>query len=229
MRAALPVDTVELRAGGQAPAPGSRHRLRRQTLALLVAAALEDEAAGLRLHALAEPMGPCALALLGLVRALHCEGECSPDSFLRISALIARTSVQTARPAPGQLYARPSLRMPDRWTPRTGPINLARRPSDDMGPDARRHARAGHRFHFPRLVGAAETGRQGWGQAVRKCPGARSRLGSRALWGPPAARRRARERRAARDRAGRRGVGGSGPGREPARAHRFAGSEHRPE
>src|SRR3954451_21441883 len=215
MRAALPVDTVELRAAGQAPAPGSRHRLRRQTLALLVAAALEDEAAGLRLNALAEHVGPCALALLGLVRALHCEGECSPDSFLRISALIARTSVQTARPAPGQLYARPSLRMPDRWTPRTGPINLARRPSDDMGPDARRHACTGHRFHISRLARATETGRQGWGQAVRKCPGTRARLGSRALWRPSASRRRACEWRPPRDRTGRRGLGASGRGGKP--------------
>src|SRR3954451_7188476 len=75
VRAALPVDTVELRAAGQAPAPSSGHRLRRQTLALLVAAALEDEATGLRLHALAEPVRASPLALLRLVRALHAKAS----------------------------------------------------------------------------------------------------------------------------------------------------------
>src|SRR3954452_16256749 len=77
MRSTLPVDAVELRASGQAPAPGSGHRLRSQSLALLVAAALQDEAAGLPLHALAEAVGASPLALLGLIRALHAVRESS--------------------------------------------------------------------------------------------------------------------------------------------------------
>src|SRR3954453_3360474 len=81
VRAALPVDTVELRAAGQAPAPSSGHLLRRQALALLVAAALEDEATGLRLHALAEPVGASPLALLRLGRALHGRGGLASGQF----------------------------------------------------------------------------------------------------------------------------------------------------
>src|SRR4051795_9957588 len=75
MRSALPVHTVELRASGQAPAPGCGHRLRSQSLALLVAATLEDEAPGLRLHPLAEAMGASPLPLLWLIRALHATGS----------------------------------------------------------------------------------------------------------------------------------------------------------
>src|SRR3954468_20509344 len=78
MRPTFPVDAIELRASGQAPTPGSGHRLRGQSLALLVAAALEDEAARLRPHPLAEAVGASPLALLGLVRALHAMPESSP-------------------------------------------------------------------------------------------------------------------------------------------------------
>src|SRR3712207_6300206 len=57
-------------------ADGGAHRPRRrpldrQPLAALVATALEDETAGAGLHARAEPVRAGALALLGLVGALH--------------------------------------------------------------------------------------------------------------------------------------------------------------
>src|SRR4051812_44543549 len=125
VRAALSVDTVELRAAGQAPAPSSGHRLRRQTLALLVAAALEDEATGLRLHALAEPVRAGSLALLRLVRALHAMPESSPRSIVRISALIAWTSVEWRERAADRLYARPSSECRTAGRPQKGPIDLA--------------------------------------------------------------------------------------------------------
>src|SRR3954452_7939438 len=95
MRSAFPVDAVEFRASGQAPAPGSGHRLRGQSLALLVTAALQDEAPGLRLHPLAEAVGASPLALLRLVRALHAVGECSPPPIPRISALLAGMQPKT--------------------------------------------------------------------------------------------------------------------------------------
>src|SRR3954462_3032209 len=101
MRPTFPVDAIELRASGQAPTPGSGHRLRGQALALLVAAALEDEAASLRLHPLAEAMGASPLALLGLVRALHAIRECSPTRFPRISALIAQDPVRCGQRGSG--------------------------------------------------------------------------------------------------------------------------------
>src|SRR3954453_7897084 len=95
MRSALPVHTVQLRASGQAPAPGCGHRLRSQSLALLVAAALQDEAPGLRLHALAEAMGASPLAFLGLIGALHGDRESSQRPIDRISALVAAMALTT--------------------------------------------------------------------------------------------------------------------------------------
>src|SRR3954466_5301184 len=100
MRSAFPVDAIEFCASGQASTPGSGHRLRRQALSLLVAAALEDEAAGLRLHPLAEAVGASPLALLGLVRALHAKPESSPRPMARISALVAGALVSPAEPSP---------------------------------------------------------------------------------------------------------------------------------
>src|SRR3954468_20625401 len=107
MRSAFPVDAIEFCASGQAPTPGSGHRLRRQALALLVAAALEDEAPGLRLHPLAEAVGASPLALLGLVRALHAKAESSPRSLTRISALVAGALDRPAQPG-----ARPDVCCP---------------------------------------------------------------------------------------------------------------------
>ena len=74
VRAALPVDAVEVAAARQATAPAPlarRPRSRRQPLATLAAPALDDLAAAARAHAGAEPVGPGALALLGLVGPLH--------------------------------------------------------------------------------------------------------------------------------------------------------------
>src|SRR4051795_1641720 len=91
MRSAFPVDAIEFCASGQESTPGPGHRLRRQALALLVAAALQDEASGLRLHPLAEAVGASPLALLGLIRALHAKPQSSQRPFVRISALVAAT------------------------------------------------------------------------------------------------------------------------------------------
>src|SRR5206468_815636 len=95
-----PVDAIEFCASGQAPTPGSGHRLWRQALALLVAAALEDEAPCLRLHPLAEAVGASPLALLGLVRALHAKPQSSPRPISRISALVAGALVRPAERSP---------------------------------------------------------------------------------------------------------------------------------
>src|SRR4051794_41007350 len=120
MRSTLPVDAVELRASGQAPAPGSGHRLRSQSLALLVTAALEDEAARLRLHPLPEAVGASPLALLGLIRALHAKRESSPRPILRISALIAAAASMSAQqPASPDVCSR-FLLMPDAGRPLFG-------------------------------------------------------------------------------------------------------------
>ena len=56
---------------GDAAVTRRRHGSDGQPLAALVAAALERQAAGARAHARAEPVGAGALALLGLVGALH--------------------------------------------------------------------------------------------------------------------------------------------------------------
>src|SRR5215213_5532640 len=107
MGTTLPVDPIELGAAGQAATPGSGHRLRGQSLALLVAAALQDESPGLRLHPLAEAVGASPLALLGLIRALHAKAESSPRPITRISALVAGALVTPAQPA-----ARPDVCCP---------------------------------------------------------------------------------------------------------------------
>src|SRR3954471_8994176 len=120
MRSTFPVDAIEFCASGQASTPGSGHRLRRQALSLLVAAALEDEAAGLRLHPLAEAVGASPLALLGLIRALHAKDECSPESFGRISALIAGPPSNSPQRSTGPVVCSPLLVMPDRRTPPKG-------------------------------------------------------------------------------------------------------------
>src|SRR3954451_12306216 len=141
MRSAFPVDAVKFRASGQAPAPGSGHRLRGQSLALLVTAALQDEAPGLRLHPLAEAMGASPLALLGLIRALHAVGECSPRPIPRISALVAyEQPVQSRRSAKAVVCSRFLVDAGPLDAPKTGPTRLARRPSDHMGPHARTDA-----------------------------------------------------------------------------------------
>ena len=78
-RAALAVDALELRAARQAAAAGRRaasshvnpHASGGESLAPLVAAALERQPAGARAHAGAEPVRTGALALLRLVGALH--------------------------------------------------------------------------------------------------------------------------------------------------------------
>src|SRR4051794_8878448 len=120
MRPALPVHTVELGASGQAPAPGGGHRLRSQALALLVAAALEDEAPGLRLHALAEAMDASPLALLRLIGALHGDGESSQPPIRRISALVAGMAPTTQQRSNGAVVCSRLLLMPDRRTPLNG-------------------------------------------------------------------------------------------------------------
>ena len=60
-------------AGGACGAHGRPSRLGGEPLAALVAAALEHVPAGARAHARTEPVGAGALALLGLVGALHRE------------------------------------------------------------------------------------------------------------------------------------------------------------
>ena len=72
-RAAPPVDGLEVSRAREAPAArgGARHELRRQVLAAAPATALEDGTARARAHALAEAVRLCALALVGLIGALH--------------------------------------------------------------------------------------------------------------------------------------------------------------
>src|SRR5436190_12653953 len=119
MRSAVPVDAIELRASGQAPTPGSGHRLRSQSLALLVAAALEDEAPGLRLHPLAEAVGASPLALLGLIRALHAKPQSSQRPSGEFHARCRSTHQSRVNMPPTSCILALPLE-PDRRTPPLG-------------------------------------------------------------------------------------------------------------
>src|SRR4029453_15293995 len=74
MRSALPIDALELTAARKPAATATRpigHRLGREPLAALVPPPLQKRTAGAGSHARAEPVCAGALALLGLVGALH--------------------------------------------------------------------------------------------------------------------------------------------------------------
>ena len=78
-RAAATVDGVEVSGAREAPAArsGTRHDLGREVLAPAQATALEDGATRARTHALAEAVLLCALALVGLIGALHVSSSVS--------------------------------------------------------------------------------------------------------------------------------------------------------
>ena len=131
-RAAPPVDGVEVSRAREAPAArsGTRHDLGREVLAAAPAAALEDGAARARAHALAEAVRLCALALVGLVGALHVSSSVSAGrerGSVAVARVVGRvcdavwtTSVRGARcPArsrSGGGLARPAARHTCLWT-----------------------------------------------------------------------------------------------------------------
>ena len=98
-RATTAVDGVEVGGARQSPAArsGTRHDLGREVLAAALAPALEDGAARARAHALAEAVLLCALALVGLIGALHVGSSSRRDG--------RRGSVAAARPQ-GRVHRR---------------------------------------------------------------------------------------------------------------------------
>ena len=112
-RAAAPVDGVEVGRAREAPAArsGTRHDLGREVLAPAQAAALEDGAARARTHALAEAVLLCALALVGLIGALHVSSsgsagrekrQCSRRAGRRSRMRRAVDNRRAARAPPGR-------------------------------------------------------------------------------------------------------------------------------
>ena len=97
-RAAPPVDSIEVSRAREAPAArsGTRHDLGREVLAAAPAAALENGAARARTHALAEAVLLCALALIGLVGALHVSSSVSAGRE-RGSVAVARQGSRCGR------------------------------------------------------------------------------------------------------------------------------------
>src|SRR5215210_4860875 len=89
-------------AGGDDARRSRPRPLDRQPLAALVATALEDDATGTGLHASAEAVRPGALALLGLVGALHvgCSSEIWPDRGRRTVAATGRRRSEDTTAAP---------------------------------------------------------------------------------------------------------------------------------